>query len=161
MHDSTTCPICSRLSIHGSMSDQEFFSFLAACRNELTDKQERFQQRMSSAAPWSYEMADCSPTICGQRFPITPVGTWNSEHQSWLWAWANDTFPPMARETSRKVQALHAVTGFRVFLDPGIKASLADAQDFAALAVHHLGASGFFRTTSSGTTLYLAVHEPE
>ena len=36
------------------------------------------------------------------------------------------------------------------------------ARDFAAMAVHLLGAIGFFRCPSEdGPTLYLAVHEPE
>jgi hypothetical protein len=141
------------------MSDEDFFAFLAACRNELADKQVRFQERIAGAARWSYDMADCSLTIGDERFSMTPVGTHSPEYQTWLWAWANEDFPPIAREASRRLQALHAVTGFRVFLDPGIGASSADAQDFAALAVHHLGAIGVFRSTSDGPTLYLAVHE--
>jgi hypothetical protein len=105
-------------------------------------------------------MADSSITIGSERFPMTPVGTHSPEYQTWLWAWANKDFPPLAREASRRLQALHGVTGFRVFLDPGTGASSADAQDFAALAVHQLGAIGFFRSPSDGPTLYLAILEP-
>ena len=65
----------------------------------------------------------------------------------------------MARAASRQLQSLHSVTGFRVFMNPGIEASSQDAQDFAALAVHHLGAIGFFRNGSESPILYLAVHE--
>ena len=105
-------------------------------------------------------MADCSLIIGSERFPITPVGTHSPEYQSWLWAWANEDFPPLARDAARQLQALHTLTGFRVFLNPGIAASAVDAQDFAALAVHLLGAIGVFRSPSDGPTLYLAVHEP-
>src|SRR5262249_15115072 len=148
MHDSSTCPICCGLPVGSSMSDEEFFAFLAACRDELADKQVRFQKRIAGAARWSYDMADCSLTIGDERFSMTPVGTHSPEYQTWLWAWANEDFPPVAREASRRLQALHAVTGFRVFLDQGIGASSADAQDFAALAVHQLGAIGVFRSPS-------------
>lgn len=141
------------------MSDEEFFVFLAACRDELADKQARFQRRIAGAARWTYEMTDCSLAIGTERFPMTPVGTHSPEYQTWLWAWANEDFPQAAREASRQLQSLHTVTGFRVFIDPGIRASSADAQDFAALAVHQLGAIGFFRSPSDGPTLYLAVHE--
>jgi hypothetical protein len=141
------------------MSNEEFFAFLAACRNEFADKQVRFQERIAGAACWSYDVADCSLTIGDERFSMTPVGTHSPEYQTWLWAWANEDFPPVAREASRRLQALHAVTGFRVFLNPGIEASSADAQDFAALAVHQLGAIGVFRSPSDGPILYLAVHE--
>ncbi|HOX07531.1 MAG TPA: hypothetical protein PK280_14110 [Planctomycetota bacterium] len=143
------------------MSDQEFSAFLSTCRKELTDKQVRLQQRISGAKKWSYETADCSLTIGDERFPMTPIGTHSLEHQTWLWAWANEDFPPLARQASQRLQALHAVTGFQVFLNSGIGASTADAQDFVAMAVHQLGAIGFFRSPSNGPTLFLAVHEHE
>jgi len=161
MHDSSTCPICGGLPVGGSMSDEEFFTFVAACRDELGERQSRFQQRIAGAPQWSYEMADRSLLIGDTRFPMTPIGSFSPERQSWLWAWANDSFPERAREDSRRIQGLHSLTGFRVFLDPGIGASSNDAQDFVALAVHHLGATGFFRCPSEGPVLYLAVHEPE
>jgi hypothetical protein len=144
------------------MSDEAFFAFLVACRDELTAKQVSFQRRIADAPRWHYEMADGSLVIGDTCFRMTPIGTFSPEYQSWLWAWANEDFPEVARAASRRIQALHALTGFRVFLDRGIGASAADAQDFAAMAVHQLGAIGFFRCPpdGSGPALYLAVHEP-
>lgn len=142
------------------MSDAEFFAFLDACREELADKQLQFQQRIAGVGSWTYDLRDCSLTIGSERFGVTPVGTHSLEYQTWLWAWANKDFPEAARTVSRQLQSLHTVTGFRVFIDEGIEASSADAQDFTALAVHQLGAIGFFREASDSPTLYLAVHEP-
>jgi hypothetical protein len=142
------------------MTDEEFFAFLSACRNELAERQLCFQQSMSDGAPWSYDLADCSLTIATRRFPMTPIGSHSPEYQTWLWTWANESFAPLARETSRRIQELNAVTKFQVFLDPGIDASPSDAEDFTALAVHQLGAIGFFRSPSDDPTSYLAVHEP-
>jgi|WetSurMetagenome_2_1015567.scaffolds.fasta_scaffold375766_2 hypothetical protein len=159
MHDSSKCPICHGTATQGSMSDETFFAFLARCRRELEEKQSRFLNRIADAATWSYDMADGSLTIGNRRFAMTPIGTHNAEHQSWLWAWANDAFPSAAREASRRLQGLHHVTGFRVFLDPGIPAASIDAQDFSAMAVHFLDAIGFYRVPSNDVTLYLAVHE--
>ena len=161
MHDSSTCPICRELPVGGSLSDKEFFAFVAACREELVAKQSRFQERIKGSDHWSYEMADGTLTIGATRFGMTPIGTFSPEYQSWLWAWANEEFPAIARDASKRLQVLHSLTGFRVFIDPGIGASLEDAQDFAAVSVHQLGAIGFFRSPSKGPTLYLAVHEPE
>jgi hypothetical protein len=142
------------------MSDESFSAYLGACRGELAAKQARFEQRIHRAGRWSYDMADLSLTIGEERFGMTPIGTHSPEHRTWLWAWANQDFPPSAREASRQLQALQTATGFRVFIEPGIGASSADAQDFTALAVHQLGAIGFFRSTSDGPTLFLALHEP-
>src|SRR5262249_46783615 len=155
-------PICRRSPVGGSMSDEEFFAFLAACRDELAEKQVRFQRQVADAARWQFEVTDGSLVIGETCFRMTPIGTFSPEHQSWLWAWANENFPEDARLASQRIQDLHTVTGFQVFLDRGIKASAADAQDFAAMAVHQLGAIGFFRCPSDASVpvLYLAVHEP-
>jgi hypothetical protein len=164
MHDSSSCPICRGLPIGGSISDDQFSAFLAACRDELADKQARFQTRIAGAAPrWFYDMADGSLTVGDNRFDMTVIGTFSPTYQSWLWAWANEDFPAVARHASRRIQGLHAVTGFQVFRDPGIGASAEDTQDFVALAVHQLGALGFFRCPPQGPddpVLYLAVHQP-
>jgi hypothetical protein len=118
-----------------------------------------FERRIQGASRWSYEMVDGTLAIEDSFFGMTPIGTYSSAYNSWLWAWANEDFPAIARAASARIQALHTVTGFRVFLDPGIEASPTDAQDFTALAVHMLGAIGFFRCPSDGPVLYLAVHE--
>ena len=158
MHYSSQCPVCSASSSPGSMSDAEFFAFLNTCRHGLAEAQSQFQKRIIGEDQWFYDLADGKLTIGTQTFSITPIGTYNSEHKSWLWAWANDEFPPLALETSKRLTELHAITGFRVFLDPGISASENDAEDFVALAVHCLGAIGFFRTAAV-PVLFLAVHE--
>jgi hypothetical protein len=155
------CGICRGLPVRGSLSDDEFFAFLASCRNELAAKQETLQRRIQGASRWFYEMADGTLTIGDSIFGMTPIGTYTSAHNSWLWAWANEDFPAVARTASARIQSLHTITGFRVFIDPAIKASSADAQDFTALAVHILSAIGLFRCPSDGPgpVLYLAVHE--
>jgi hypothetical protein len=108
-------------------------------------------------------MNEASLAIGEMTFGVTPIGTYSPVYQTWLWAWANEDFPDVARAASRKIQGLYAVTGFRVFLNEGIEASRTDAQDFAALAVHQLNAIGFYRCPAEGEgpLLYLAVHDHE
>jgi hypothetical protein len=127
------------------MSDAKFFAFLSACRAELLDKQPRFDKRIAGAKTWHYDLDDNTLRLGDSVFPITAIGSHSPERQTWLWAWANEGFPAGARTASRGLQDLYHVTGFRVFIDPGIPAWPADAQDFTALAVHQLDAVGFFR----------------
>lgn len=141
------------------MSDEQFSAFLAACRDELAKLQPQFQRRIHGGGQWFYDLSDCTLRIGNHSFSMTPIGTHSPEHQSWLWAWANEEFPRRAREASEQLQTLQKITGFRVFTSPGIGASNNDAEDFAALAVHCLGAMGFFRVPGA-PTLFLAVHEP-
>jgi len=100
-------------------------------------------------------------TICGIRHPMTPLGRFSPVYKSWLWAWANEEFPARACEASRHLRGLYELTGFRIFLSPGFPATGNDVNDLRAAAVHQLTAIGFFRCTSDGPTLYLAVHEAD
>ena len=161
MHDSSTCPTCRGLPIGDSMSDERFFSFVAECRDELALKQPRFQQRIAGATRWSYDLADCSLTIGSEQFRMSPIGTYSATYQSWLWAWANEEFPAAAHAAALPLQALHEVTGFQMFLDPGMPARVSDVEDLVALAIHRLDAAALFRVqpVSDCPTLYLAVHE--
>lgn len=140
------------------MSDEQFSEFLTACREEFAALQSHFQKRIQNSNHWSYNLADCTLKIDDVIVPITPIGTHSPERRSWLWAWANEDFPLRAREASKTLQTLSSLTGFKVFTAPGIGASECDAQDFAALAVHCLNASGMFRVEGT-PTLFLAVHE--
>lgn len=142
-----------------AMSDGEFSAFLNDCRTGLASLQADFQRRVEGGGKWFYDLSDCTLRIGEQSFEITPIGTYSAEYRSWLWAWANDEFPSSAREASKLLQNLYTHTGFRVFISPGIGASEADAHDFVALAVHCLGATGFFRVPAEdgAPALFLAV----
>lgn len=139
------------------MSDDEFATFLNYCRSELAKKQAVFQDRIKGCTQWHCEMASNLLVIGDERFPVVAIGTHSNEYQTWLWAWANDSFPPACRAAAETLQVLHATTGFQVFLEPGIPASATDAEGLAAIAVHQLDAIGFFRDASSPRSLYLAV----
>jgi hypothetical protein len=160
MHDSSTCPVCQGLPTHGSLSDAEFKGLLATCRDELIEKQRRFCARIESADQWWYDLPTRTLTVGSAAFAITAIGTHSGEQQSWLWAWANESFPEHVRAESAALKRLFERTGFRVFTDPGLPASADDAQDLTAFAVHELSALAFFRCPADGgPTLYLAVHE--
>ncbi len=160
MHDSSRCELCNGKPVGDSLSDAEFGTFLAACREECAAKQRDFDKATQTASRWSYDMADQSLRIGDVVYRMTPIGTFSPAYKSWLWAWAKEDFPEAAREASAGIQVLYETTGFRVFVDPGINASAQDADDFVALAVHALGARAFFRCPSDGPTLFLAVHDP-
>ncbi|MFZ2269833.1 MAG: DUF6882 domain-containing protein [Azonexus sp.] len=145
-------------SLPDSLSDDAFAEFQASCHRDLLSKQNHFKQHIAGASQWFYDMPSRRLEIGDSLFGMTPIGTYSSAYGSWLWAWANDDFPPEARALAAEIQTLHDTTGFRVFLEPGISAVEKDVDDFVALAVHALGADGFFRCNSNETSLYLAVH---
>jgi hypothetical protein len=160
VHDPSNCPTCRALPLGGSFTDEEFADFLSQCRSDLADRQAKFQRQIEGFGQWRYDLTELTLILGTACYPITPIGSWSAEHGTWLWAWANDSLPMQAREAARAIQGLHAQTGFRVFTDEGTDASSADAEDLTALAVHELGAIGFFRSRDEERDLYLAVHTP-
>ena len=73
MHDSSTCEVCRGLPIRSSLSDDEFFAFLASCRNEVAAKQVVFERRIHGASRWSYDMAERTLAIDDFLFGMTCV----------------------------------------------------------------------------------------
>ena len=157
MHDSSSCPICQGQPTAGAMTDDEFATFLDACRTELAATQPDFAQSIPVDAKWHYDLAVDSLRIGSRKYQITAIGTHNQRLQTWLWAWANDAFPDSARSGSSTIKSLFDITGFNVFADEGINATSHDAQDLSACAIHMLGASALYRCPGD-PTLYLAVY---
>lgn len=159
MHSVENCPLCSVSRTSDAMTDDEFAALQQRSESELAEKQAVFVQRIGGSASWHYDL-DASTLVVGmQRFAITAIGTHNASMNTWLWAWANDSFSDRARAVASEIRCLAQITGFQVFEMPGIQASRDEAHVFTALAVHVLAAIGFFRVEDDDRTLFLAVHE--
>jgi hypothetical protein len=158
MHDSS-CEICRR-GRRGSFSDEELDAFLVDCSREVAKKQAAFELRIGGAG-WVHDLEKGTLAIGAVTFHATPIGTFSPSYSTWLWAWANEELPGAARDAATRIQSLTELTGFRVFVSPGLRAPAEGARDLVAAAVHALDAVAFFRCPAEedGPVLYLAVHE--
>jgi hypothetical protein len=138
------------------MSDTEFGEFLDQCRGELRTKQELLM-KFAGGKPYNFDLHSAVLTIGDEKFSITVAGSFCPSRSTWLWGWANDTFPESVRNQSSNIRTLYATTGFQVFLDHGIRATKRDAEDLTAMAVHALESSGFWRLVSDDFELYLCL----
>ena len=138
------------------MSDAEFGAFLEQCRTELRTKQAIFMKNATGHA-YRYELEPALMTIGSDNFAVSVIGSFCPTRSTWLWGWANDTFSDRVRERSSRFKALYATTGFRVFVDDGIRATRGDVEDFTAMAVHATDAAGFWRVVSDDLELYLCI----
>lgn len=92
---------------------------------------------------------------------VIQIGTYSPRSNSWLWAWANTSVLPQARQAADRIRELHALTGMKTFAHdhafPIEDESM--AWDLAALAVKHLSALGCYRAPSAGggPTAFLAL----
>lgn len=158
-HDSSNCPVCHTGHRQG-MSDPEFHVFLTRCRDELQAKQEKLIQRQHGV-PYQFDLETEVFTLGSRHKSCVAIGSYCPSRSTWLWAWANDSFPDRVRTSSARFKHLHEITGFRVFVDEGIKASRQDVEDFTAMAVHLAGGSGFWRSAGDDFDLYLCLIEPQ
>ena len=123
------------------MNDAEFAAFLEQCRSELTAKRTRFMESANGQA-WHYDLEAAVMTIGNENFSVSVVGSFCPSRSTWLWGWANDTFSEPVRSRSSRFKSLYSSTGFRVFVEEGIRATRRDAEDFTAMAVHGMSNSG-------------------
>lgn len=143
------------------MSNEQFKAFMEACRVELEEKQTEFFSRFADDVAWSFDIDQATIRLNDHVFPVTPIGSFSEPHETWLWGWANESFPDAARNTSRQLQSLYKLTGFRVFADEGINATSSEAQDLATIAIHELGAAAEFRYQENGLMTYIAVRNDD
>jgi hypothetical protein len=111
----------------------------------------------STGQAYHYDLERGVMTIGSDSFAISVIGSFRPSRSTWLWGWANDTFSDVVRERSSRFKGLYAVTGFRVFVDDGIRATRGDAEDFKAMAVHAVDAAGFWRIVSDDLELYVCI----
>ena len=158
--DDHVCPTCKRADDSEAISHDDFMRIVEVAESELRTKQDFFQRRTAEIGTYFYDLDDCTLKLDDLVFRIVPIGTFSNPYQSWLWAWANDEFPTVARDASARIKQLYDLTRWEVFASEGIPTSISDAQTLCALAIHILGAHGLYKLpgeTLEEPILYLAV----
>jgi hypothetical protein len=77
--------------------------------------------------------------------PVQVIGTYDPATSSWLWAWANNSIPPVMAQDSRVVHDWAEANGHTALTQPRIEADLEKATSMAALALRITDATGYFR----------------
>jgi hypothetical protein len=143
--------------------DRRFDELLSRSIDAFRDVQRRFQAEIGAFSRWHYDLASCMLSLKSSTatvdYPIVPIATYVHSAREWLWAWANDSFPTVAREAAESLKALHKQTEYRIFEAPASTVAENDLEELVAIAIHHLGAHGLFRSRTGDTTLLLAVFE--
>ena len=138
------------------MCDAEWDEFLKLCGRELAEKQQRIAP-LYDGGSFHYDLSAERLELGTSAFHVSVIGTYCISQATWLWGWANDSFPEHTREIAAGIKGLYERTGFRVFLDPGVRATRTDAQNLVAMAIHHTGGLGFFRSVEDDRLLYLCL----
>ncbi len=148
---------------HNDEFDRAFDALLATAFDEYLRKQSAALIDNESTK-WHYELETCTFTfkrffLFRRKFTLTPIATYLPSKSSWLWAWANDSLPPLARERSARIKTLTEKTKYKIFTSPQFDVTSEEIDELCALALHHLDGSSLFKVKSSEPWLYLVLHE--
>lgn len=148
------------------MTGEEIKKWTDKCLDELEAKQRKLKEEFGLGDLDGYHLDRKEAVLIFEKegtpvcsFRVVPVGSLVPKNENWLWGWANKSLPGPMRETSGELKGLREETGFNLFEIESFKADKSLAQELTALAVHYLGADGFYRVIGDQTILYLALSE--
>lgn len=146
------------------MTDEEFDTFLGRCYQELEDKQALLLDNYSLGEYKNYWFDQIAETLQFKNaeeveleFIVVPIGSWSDKSNSWMWAWANNTFTEEFKSKSVCLKGLADYTDFDIFNTEAFEADESTAHELAAMAVHHLNAMGMYIVPSNNLKTFLAL----
>jgi hypothetical protein len=113
-----------------------------------------------SQAAWSVDQGEGtitfdSPNGLRATAPVQFVGTYNTQDQSWLWAWANPSLEEPLTEHAKKVRAYGEQKGYEILTTPKLTCPEDQCWDLAALACLLCGAQGAYRGPAGSARVFM------
>jgi hypothetical protein len=150
------------------MNDDEFQEYLDKCYDELEQKQnfltETFGLGSFERYKYDFEKEEIYFTdngITRVKAKIIPIGSFNTESKTWMWAWANEAFPEKLRVKSARLKELEDITGFEMFGKEMVEIEEDMAWEITGMAIHLLNYTGAYRGPANNTLYFYAMDEIE
>lgn len=146
------------------MTGEEIKKWTEKCLEELEVKQKKLKEDFGLGDLDGYQLDREKAVLVFEKegqpvcsFKVIPIGSLVPDRENWLWGWANKSLSEHMRDMAGELKGLREETGFNLFEIESFKADRALAQELSALAVHYLGADGFYRVSGDKTVLYLTL----
>ncbi len=140
--------------------------YLDDCYTELERKQAALieEYKLDSYGGFDYNMdkgtiefKDGSVVKLTANF--VPVGSFNEEQQSWMWAWANGGVTGEINEKAESIKVLEDKTGNEVFGSKTFPADESSAWEIAAMACEHYQGQGVFAAPIADLLIFMVLSE--
>ncbi len=145
------------------MDDVQLGEFVAGCVQRLHQKQSELSARgLGLSDRFEVDLAGgklrffLGPELTLEA-DVTPIGTHAARNESWLWAWANKSFPDDVRERAAKLKELAAQTALEAFSERTLEVDEAQTWQLVAMACEHLGALGTYDFPTKNARMYVAI----
>lgn len=135
------------------MNELQFEEFLSSAVEALQAKNDLLRQQhgIGSFARWDHngevgELTFSNPDDADNLVVrTTEIGSYSLKTETWLWAWANESFADAERAKAAKLKKLFDKTGMRIFTDPHFDCDEYLAWELAAVSVQYLEGTGCYR----------------
>jgi hypothetical protein len=123
-----------------------------------------WQKRFDLAgARYAWDLATATMTYAREHdvvlASITLVGTTSAAEGTFLWAWANETIPPVAREGLERVRAFGKEHDLPLLTDAETPGGRAEGLELVALAGRITDAEGTFVDSSGDITCFFLLRD--
>jgi len=146
------------------MTDEEFQIFLDTCFEELEIKQQKLIEEFNIGSfqkfEFDFEKAEIyflNEGLVEVQANIIPIGSFNSENNTWMWAWANEGFPEDLRAKSARLKQLEEKTGFEIFGTEMPEIDEDMAWEMAGISLNMLNVQGVYRGPVNKTEYFYAI----
>ncbi|MBS2027085.1 MAG: hypothetical protein JST54_04195 [Deltaproteobacteria bacterium] len=141
---------------HNDPIDDAFDALLAKAMAAYVAKQARLTD---AEGAWHYDLVTGAFRLGADAYGFTPIATYVPERSSWLWGWANDAFPPLARERSARLKRLAQKTHYQIFNTAGFAVRREEIDELCALALHELEGLFVFKAKDQSPWMFLVIEE--
>jgi hypothetical protein len=149
------------------MDEAEITDWVAWSREAVRLMQERnaaWQQRFGlSECPFQWDINTATITFRRDTDEVSAsvcvVGTTSVAESTFLWGWANENVPPMARRYLEKVREFGARHQLQLLTTPEFPGGPAEALEMLAIAGRVLNAEGVFIHSVGDLTLFFALSD--
>jgi len=146
--------------------DIENSKYLDDCYTELERKQAALIEgyQLDSYGGFDYNMSKGTIEFKqGSDVKVTanfvPVGSYNEEQQSWMWAWANGGVTGEINERAESIKVLEDKTGNEIFSSKTIPADEGLAWEIAAMACNHYQGEGVFAAPIADLLIFMVLSD--
>ena len=84
-------------------------------------------------------------------------GTYSTQSETWMWAWANESLDEKVKSSSRDIRAMGEELGLKQLVAGRYAATEVDGWEMTSVLAKHLNAIGVYRTPSDTGFTYMVV----
>lgn len=146
------------------MTDEQFNNFVDSCYDKLEAKSAILFGEYKIGTYDKYWFDQDMQTLQFKNgnnveieFEFICIGTLAHKKDTWMWAWANESFSDEIRKKSEALKSLKLLTGYDLFESSGFVCDKEMAYELTAMGVETLNSLGMYKIPGEKSDLFLAL----